>query len=205
MMSKIILVPKKVISVIKINLIYSLLLLALISCASKKQSDIAIMKVIAEQGCTVNKGEKILLYPSASNEEMLKIFKENVDEQTFIRQELSRSWISHGTAQPNQETIAALKEIFTQENYSDIKKQISKQKWNKSDLGNISCDIGIIDTHDKKKIYMLKSKLSIGKPVYTKNGYALVTYFFEGIYSLVILKKIDGKWLKIQYLVLGFE
>lgn len=206
MMNQLIPDLKKVINVLK-RIIYSVIPIAFICCAStKSKNDNDLLQVMVQDICKINEGKEFALYDKTDNSFFLKTFEENLKDSIFIKQELSKPSLTHGKVEINRENIAVLKEIFTEENYSYIKKQISKTTWDEKRIKAISsCAITLVDANERVKGTDRKLRLYINRPVYTKNGYALVQYSYKSISAISVFKKIKGKWSEVLHLPLGIS
>ena len=119
---------------------------------------------------------------------------------------MSRPRLTHGKTIVNNDNIKLIKDIFTDVNYSHVKTQIGSFKWQKKDFEHIQCSaITLVDSAERKQWYHAKNKLFISKPVYTKNGYALILYAYNNMTCLIVLSKKGEEWQKVYFTGLGIS
>lgn len=128
----------------------------------------------------------LLLNESANNASILSLFEESFDKQF----------------QQKQEIRDLMAKILIKENHDYIKSQIKDSQWSTESISLLPCKVKLVTKKEINAHY--KPNLYISKPVYTKNNlYALVTYTFKSMYSLIIFRKEKNEWVKEAFVPLG--
>lgn len=174
------------------------ILFNLFSCASIKNetTDHLIIEDVLKKICSVN-NEIIYFNVNSDNSTIVAIYEESFKDNHFVNNENNKQWLSKGKTTYSDADVLILKDVFTEENYNFIKDRVRQSYWEKEKIKIPSCDVIFLNEKNEKV------NVSINRPVYTKNNYALIGYAYKNTISLLIFKKHNGRWVEVKTIPLG--
>lgn len=189
-MNKKIQVQKLVMPALKIFIFCMAMILSDSSFSQNKDDDYKLIKQVVDKICLGD--NEIFISKKADNEYFVDIYKENINDSILFKSFKVGDTITRMDRN-------SLKQIFTRENFEYVESQTGKYTWEKDDLKKLSVNCNLSLGQNQNNL------LTISKPIYTKNNYALVYYSYKNMLVLLIFKRKNGKWFEEEFIPLGMS